>query len=301
MQIITVTRQAPTLPAPLSEALPIYLCDAVRRCGCGAIEEIRLHSGRVATVTSAGRNYPTGVVLSDREMQDILQKMCSGSLYAFRQSICQGYLSLSGGIRVGVAGSAAVENGCVIGVSAVSGLIVRIPHRIQVDASPIIERLRASDGLHGLLLYAPPGVGKTTLLRAVAKAAASPAVGMRTAVVDTREELQYTLEGSDLLLDVLAGYPKEIGIEIAVRSLGAQLIVCDEIGSTEDAKAILAAANCGVPLVASAHAADIRELLSRPAMQELHRARVFGSYVGLRRESGKFQYKCTSWNEAERL
>ena len=299
MQIITATHQPPSVPAPLSAVLPLGLCDAIRRCGAPAIEELRLHTGRCASVTHGRNNYLTGYVLSDREMQDILQRMCGGSLYAYSESICKGYLCMPEGIRVGISGTAAIEAGRVIGVSAVSGLVIRVPHKISVDASPILSRLQAANGLCGLLIYAPPGVGKTTLLRAVAKEASSPAYGLRTVVVDTREELHYTLDGGDLLLDILVGYPKELGIEIAVRSLGAQLIVCDEIGSTEDAKAILAAANCGVPLVASAHAKDIRELLSRPAMLQLHRARAFGTYIGLRREGGRFQYKCTPWNEAD--
>ncbi|MBQ2734806.1 MAG: AAA family ATPase, partial [Clostridia bacterium] len=172
-------------------------------------------------------------------------------------------------------------------------------HPVEVDAAPLVKRLFGANMLHGLLLYAPPGVGKTTLLRAIAKEAASPAFRLRTVVVDTREELQYGLDGKALTLDILSGYPKELGIEIAVRSLGAQLVVCDEIGSRADAKAILAASHCGVPLVASVHAGGLRELLTRPIMEELHRAEIFGTYVGLRRENGRFSYQFTSQKEAD--
>ncbi|MBQ2734495.1 MAG: hypothetical protein IJF33_01545, partial [Clostridia bacterium] len=129
MQIITVARQPTPLPPTLQEVLPLYLCDAIARCQpTGAIEEIRLHSERSVTLTVAGQNQTVGVVLSSKEMQEILNRMCNGSLYAYSQSICQGYLSLSDGVRVGVCGSAAIEGGRIIGVNAVSGLVIRIPH-----------------------------------------------------------------------------------------------------------------------------------------------------------------------------
>ncbi len=289
MQIITAAPKASTLfPPALSAVLPPQLTEAVRRLGLARAEEVRLHAGRTCTVTCEGRNYRTDLVLSEDDLQRLLQTMCGGSLYAYAESICRGYLPLPGGVRVGIAGKAAVENGRVIGVSSVTGLILRIPNRITVDAASILSLL--DDRLSGILLYASPGVGKTTLLRALARQASSVG-GRRTVVVDSREELAETLSGEELMLDILVGYPRKIGIEIAVRTLGAELILCDEIGDESDAEAILSAANCGVPLIATAHAASLSALLSRPAFERLHRAGVFGSYVGLRRVGGNLQYQ----------
>ena len=151
-----------------------------------------------------------------------------------------------------------------------------------------------------MLIYGRPASGKTTVLRAIAEAAASSPYSLRTVAVDTREELGWGLGGSDLLLDILIGYPRDLGIEIAVRSLGAQLVVLDEIGSVSDAEAILNAANCGVPIVASAHADSLSELLLRPAIRRLHEARVFSHYAGLTRGSDGVSFRTTAaWTKIE--
>lgn len=293
MQTIRINRATELIPPALAALLPARLCEAIEHSRAPFAEELRLHADREASLTVSGRNIGLGLSLSAEEMQELLRKMCAGSLYAHSESIRQGFLSLGDGIRVGICGSAAIEAGRVIGVREITGLVIRLPHRVEVDATPILSELTGGTALRGILIFAPPGVGKTTLLRAVAAAASSPAYGIRTVCVDSRAELRFGMDDPRLSLDVLVGYPRALGIEIAVRSLGAELIVCDEIGSAEDAEAILSAANCGVPLVASAHARSLAELLDRPAVAALHRAGVFDVYVSLSRSGNRFSYGIT--------
>ena len=291
MQKIQVNRVLPTLPHAVLDVLPPGLCDAIIHCGAPVIEEIRLHSERYTCVSGYGQNYLTQIVLHKDDLADILKRMCQGSLYAYGRTINQGYLSMGDGIRVGVCGSAAVENGQIIGVNDVTGLILRIPHFREVEHDDVIRHLFHNGKLSGLLIFSPPGGGKTTLLRSIAATLASTTYSLRTVVVDTREEFGFGLSGKELNLDILSGYPRKEGIEIAVRSLGAQVVICDEIGSTEDAYAILNAANCGVPLIASTHASGIQEMLLRPPLQRLHTAHVFDYYLGVQRcSNGGFAY-----------
>lgn len=289
-----------SLPDRLCQILPTSLLDAVRFCGAERVEEIRLHANRYCSVSCGAKTHRTGILTDAETIRQILLDLCEGSLYAYTQSINNGYIALPDGIRVGVCGCATVEQNRVIGVHSVSGLMIRIPHRVHVDASPILQLLQHRKKCGGVLIYAPPGIGKTTLLRATAALAASSAYQIRTVVVDTRSELKYTLENPALCLDVLEGYPRGIGIEIATRSFGAQLVICDEIGCPEDARSILQNANCGIPLIASAHAASLSELLMRPAFRELHQAAVFHTYVGLMREKNRFRYRFTAWEDAEK-
>ncbi len=287
---IRASRPPLELPQSLAACLPPQLLAALRTCNAPAIEELRLHAGREATVTAGGKSHRTGVVLDRASLADILKRMCGGSLYAYNATICQGFLTLPGSVRVGVCGSAATEGERVIGVSDITGLILRIPHRVRVDISPVAELLH-SPTRGGVLIYAPPAVGKTTLLRLLAEEFASPTHAKRTVVVDSREELCALSDDPQLLLDVLRGYPRAVGIEIAVRSLSAEVVLCDELGNASDAQAVLSAANCGVPIVATVHASRREELFSRPFLRQLLDAHVFSALVGLRRTSdNRFLY-----------
>ena len=258
-----------------------------------------MRSGRRCSLVVSGKNVMLDTVLDHKEIESVLEGMCQGSLYAFSDTINQGYISLPDGVRVGVCGRAGCEGGRIIGIYEVSSLSVRIPHRSRPVGAEICRLLESFERTSGVLVYSPPGIGKTTLLRSVAVMLSSGgwregAEPMRTVVIDTRGELAFANEGRDLCLDVLSGYPRRQGIEIATRCLNAEVIICDEIGDYEEAMSLVASHNCGVPLIASAHAGSVEQLLARTGLRLLHEAKIFGAYVGLERNGcGGFVYNTT--------
>ena len=291
------------LPSPLTARLEHAVAGIT-----GEVEEIRLRAGRCATITVGGCNLPTDVILTVPELTAILTHLCGGSLYAYSQTVNQGYVTLPEGIRVGIAGRAVCEEGRIIGVYDVSGLCIRLPHRhgsMGETVCHLLRRMAATGGApRGVLIYAPPGEGKTTLLRAVAArmAGADGQPPLRTVVVDTRGELGFEADDPRLCLDVLRGYPRARGVEIATRTLSAQLIVCDEIGDVEEAMALISTHHGGVPIVASAHAATVDELLRRTGIRLLHESGLFGAYVGIKRDGrGDFIYRVTPREHAQRV
>lgn len=298
------------LPCALTDRLPSSLVSALfasmteRGILGEELEEIRLRAGRYVALTVGGENLLTDLLLEERDLTDILTALCGGSLYAYSRDIAEGFLTLPGGIRVGIAGHAAPEEDRILGLREVSGLCIRLPHRRRSVGGRLSRMLRgsiAAGSAEGLLIYGAPGVGKTTLLRGMAVELASPPHPLRTVLVDTRAELCYDTTDPSLTLDILVGYPRARGVEIATRTLSAQVILCDEIGDCSEAMALTEAHRGGVPLVASAHAGSCGELLRRTGLRLLHEGRLFSAYVGLSRDgAGGFRYAITPWEAAER-
>ncbi len=244
------------------------------------VSELHLRANRRAVLSMGVDNLLLSAVLNEGELAEMASAAADGSFYAHMDALREGFLSFSG-VRVGVSGQVATENGKIVGIAKVESLCFRFPHRVKLDMSFLRPLLASFSEPCGILAFSPPGGGKTTFLRECARTLASGETPLRVVVVDTRCELGYSLESPTLNIDILSGYPKEKGIEIALRSLGAQVVICDEIGSEEEARAILSLRDGGVPLIASAHAATVEGLLARPTIGKFHTSGLFGAYVGI--------------------
>ncbi len=287
------------LPGILYRLLSREGVQALEAVATEKLEEIRLYAHRYAVVYGGGVCRTSALLLTQKEMDDLLFALCGGSLYAFEETLCQGFLSLSDGIRVGVAGDASVHNGQVRSIRHTKVLVFRLSGTTQVSALPLLNRIRKDKG--SILVFAPPGVGKTTLLRAAAREAALPASGMRVAVIDCRGELGPYLSDPSLNLSLLSGYPKHRGMEIAIRTLSPDLILSDEIGSVADAEAVLEASQAGVPLLCTAHGDTVTGLLARPYMESLHRHRAFSCYARLYRQEAQAAFDWFPWERTDFL
>ena len=158
------------------------------------LSEIRLRAGRTASLTVSGENLALGVYLSEEELSALLAVLCHGSLYAYRETLSEGYLDLGDGVRCGVAGRAVREGGRTVGVTDITSLVLRLPHTVR-DAGAVAEEVLRSLPGRGLLIFSPPGVGKTTLLRDLTRQLCSGRRTRQAAVIDERGEIAACVNG----------------------------------------------------------------------------------------------------------
>lgn len=207
---------------------------------------------------------------------------CGYSVYSHLNEIKEGFITINGGHRVGISGTAVVCGGDIQNIRNVSTVSIRLSRQIKRCAESIANDVLKSAG--GLLLCGSPASGKTTMLRDMARLL-STEYGGRVALIDTRGELASVYNGvpqNDIgLSDVLDLYPRTQGIEQAIRSLSPEFIICDEIGSKDDANAILQGVNCGVRFVASMHAGNMDELQRRKNISEIISTGAFDKVVFL--------------------
>lgn len=219
------------------------------------------------------------------ELQGILQALCQHSRYAYQQELRQGFLTLPGGHRVGVAAEAVWEAGEIRRVGYVSGLNLRLAHAQDDAAAPVRSRLAAM-GLWGrsLLIVAPPRGGKTTLLRALVRRISEE--GTKVAVLDERREISGHSLGHQRFdlgphTDVLAGWPKVVAGGIALRTLSPDLMAMDELGDPAEVALCRHAHASGVAVLATVHGLEQEALPAHPLIGPLLAAGVFAACVVL--------------------
>ncbi|GMB10548.1 MAG: stage III sporulation protein AA [Candidatus Improbicoccus devescovinae] len=223
------------------------------------------------------------MILNSFDIQENLRNLCNFSVYMFQSQIKLGFLTLRGGHRVGICGTAIIVNKEIINISEVSSINLRISREVLGSSDKILEKL--GENLGGTLIAGPPASGKTTILRDIARKLSTQNTNKITKIViiDQRREIAACYQGSpqhDIgFSDVLSGFSKNVGIMQAIRTLSPNYIICDEIGTKSDVDAICECLNSGVGIIASAHAFTAEELTHSQRLNLIFKSGAFNNVV----------------------
>lgn len=274
------------------------------------LEEVRVREGRPLEVNYLGKygyvtenssiteNPQFGYRPTQEDCLQFLDLLANHSLYTLEEELKRGYITIRGGHRVGLAGRTVLEGGQVKQLREISSFNIRVAREMMNSASSLLPYITdgAAEHIHNTLIVSPPQQGKTTIARDLARLIsygywqgdASKWRGLKVGIVDERSELAACEQGVPVFdvgprTDVLDSCPKAEGMMMLIRSMSPDVIVVDEIGREEDARAIHEALHAGIRIIATAHGGSLDDVKIRPNMKGLLTEGIFSRYVILHR------------------
>ncbi len=255
------------------------------------IEEIRIRNSKPIILKLNNSEKIINYIVQTEDVLNILQSICENSIYSYQSQICEGFITIKGGHRIGITGSAVIENNKVKNINYISNLNFRIARQIIGCSNNIIKEIinKEENTIYNTLIVSPPGAGKTTLLRDIIRNLSNGTEeirGKNIGIVDERGEIAAMYKGipqNDLGIrtDIIENIKKSVGMKMLIRSMAPEIIVADEIGSKEDVQEINYAVCSGIKGIFTAHGNLLEDLKLNPAIAELIEKYIFERLIFL--------------------
>ena len=214
-------------------------------------------------------------IVNDEEFDLIFRKLSNYSVHSVIDNLTKGFITADGGNRIGVSSTAVIKDKEITAVKEINSLNIRIANEIKDCSRQILNLLYITSFPRMIGASAPSG-GKTTFLRDFSRLLSGGfnSKYRKVAIIDERNEIAYKGANginADLGMntDVLTGYPKSEGIEMAIRTLSPEMIVCDEISKSSEVAAMADGFLSGVRFAVSVHASSREEIMNKKIVREL--------------------------------
>lgn len=276
------------------------------------LSEIRIRAGRPVIISRRGTEFYLAENGTEKlaegnffdnalcpeisQVDNMFSYLCQYSPYAHAEALKQGFLTVSGGHRVGVAGQVFRTGDGIGGIRNIRFLNIRISHEIKGVAKPYVPYLyeKGSGKIQNCLVISPPGRGKTTMLRDMVRLISdgdADRKGCQVSIVDERSEIAGCFQGEPqndvgVRTDVLDACPKALGMEMMLRAMAPEVLAVDEIAMKEDVETLLLLLHCGVRVLATVHGETMEEVMGKPYLRPLFETNYFRRFIVLE-EKGK--------------
>lgn len=291
------TQEKIKLPIEISELFPTEIKDCFENLSndiLSKLQEIRIRSDRPIILFDGHQSYfidghgnlsvrpiKNSITVSEKCVTEIFEKACEYSVNTHMDEIVNGFVTVRGGHRIGVCGRAVLKNGCIRSVRNISSLNIRIAGDVKnMLTDELTELLKVNQNI---LICGAPSSGKTTLLKQIMTylTDGSKIAPKKVSVIDERFELISGV-GTGHNCDLLSGYPKDIGIMQAVRTLSPDYIIFDELGGKAECEKITEGCECGVNVITTLHCRNKAELINKANVGELIDKKIFNQIVFLK-------------------
>ena len=236
------------------------------------LEEIRLRQGlpvvlqyRDGTFFLNDKGNPILVdknlfITSKTDISEALELISQSSIYAYQEDLAKGFITIQGGNRVGISGTAISKDGKISNIKNITSLNYRLAHEVVGCSDNLMDFIMDGYRVKNTLIISPPGAGKTTLLRDIIRNISN--LKVKVCVVDERSEISSVGGASDLgyFSDILTDAEKSGGMLMMLRSMSPQVIATDELGTDNDIEAVRKIVCSGVSVIATIHGYDEKSL-----------------------------------------